>query len=88
MKRVLTLTGLFLGAACAGGPEVRSDGAGAGLDGAEPVRLETRAGSFLVNPNQAEALRQLLAGEAPENHGRFYADVDRGSGAAQAPGDR
>lgn len=76
MKRVLTWTALFLGAACAGGPEVRSDGGGAGGDGAEPVRLETRAGSFLVSPNQAETLRQLLAGEAPEHQGRYYADVD------------
>ena len=30
---------------------------------AEPVRLETRSGTFLVHPNNASDFQKLLAGE-------------------------
>ena len=33
---------------------------------AEPVRLETPAGTFLVHPNNAEDFSKLLAGEPTE----------------------
>lgn len=33
---------------------------------AEPVRLETSAGTFLVHPNNAEDFAKLLAGEPTE----------------------
>lgn len=35
-------------------------------DAAEPVRLETSAGTFLVHPNNAEDFAKLLAGEPTE----------------------
>lgn len=40
----------------------------------EPVRLETRAGSFLVHPNNAEDFARLLAGE-PTQH-QYYSGAD------------
>lgn len=39
-----------------------------------PVRVETRAGTFLVNPLHAEDFAKALAGEATPT--RFYAGTD------------
>jgi hypothetical protein len=44
-------------------------------EAAEPVRLETRAGTFLVNPGHVEDFAKLLAGESVPTP--FYAGVDR-----------
>jgi hypothetical protein len=40
----------------------------------EPVRVETRAGTFLVNPGHAEDFAKALAGESTPT--RFYAGAD------------
>lgn len=41
---------------------------------ADPVRVETPAGTFLVNPSHAEDFRKLLAGE-PTSKDFYAADV-------------
>jgi hypothetical protein len=46
----------------------REDGSGGTVAGeprelAEPVRLQTRSGTFLVHPNNARDFEKLLAGE-------------------------
>lgn len=59
----------LLFAGCATVPsEMRDDGGGGTVatetqEVAEPVRLETRAGTFLVHPDNAEDFQRLLAGE-------------------------
>jgi hypothetical protein len=40
---------------------------------AEPVRLETRSGTFLVHPNNAEDFQKLLAGEPTQQ--RYSAGI-------------
>lgn len=44
-------------------------------EGAEPLRLETPAGDFLVSPGHAEDFKKVLAGEPARIP--FYADIDR-----------
>ncbi|ADO70595.1 hypothetical protein [Stigmatella aurantiaca] len=44
------------------------------VDVAEPVRVETRAGTFLVSPGHAEDFLKLLAGEPTPIH--FYAGAE------------
>ncbi len=68
MRRYLS-PGFLLFAACATVPANRLDaGSGGTVAGephalAAPVRLETRSGTFLVHPNNAEDFEKLLAGE-------------------------
>jgi hypothetical protein len=62
-------------AGCATVPSVRNPvdvpgGGGPAGDSqaiAEPVRMETPAGTFLVHPNNAEDFTRLLAGEPTKN---------------------
>jgi hypothetical protein len=51
-----------------GGPGGRSE------EGAEPVRLETPAGAFLVSPAHVEDFQKLLSGEPTSKS--FHAGVD------------
>jgi hypothetical protein len=51
-----------------GGPGGRTQ------EGAEPVRLETPAGAFLVSPEHAEDFKNALAGEPTPMP--FYAGAD------------
>lgn len=44
-------------------------------EGAEPVRLETPAGDFLVSPGHVEDFKRVLAGEPTRIP--FYAGADR-----------
>ncbi|WP_141592958.1 hypothetical protein [Myxococcus sp. AB056] len=68
MRRFL-VPGFLLFTACATAPAHRLDEGSGGTVGEEPqslaapVRLETRSGSFLVHPNNAEDFEKLLAGE-------------------------
>ena len=61
---------------CATAPAARTKGAtrAAGTpELAEPVRLETRAGTFLVQPENAEDFGRALAGEPTDKH--YSADI-------------
>jgi hypothetical protein len=49
--------------------------AGSSEELAQPVRLETPAGDFLVSPRHAEDFAKALAGEATPT--RFYAGADQ-----------
>ncbi|MDC0714449.1 hypothetical protein POL68_38695 [Stigmatella sp. ncwal1] len=81
MKRLTALCCLmFVGCATAPAPRtlrlsdnssVRTDSP---VDVAEPVRVETRAGTFLVSPGHAEDFLKLLAGEPTATH--FYAGAE------------
>jgi starvation-inducible outer membrane lipoprotein len=68
MKPYSALCFLFL-AGCATVPsELRDAGSGGTVaeeprELAEPVRLETRSGTFLVHPSNAADFQRLLAGE-------------------------
>ncbi|NVJ27588.1 hypothetical protein HUW62_40880 [Myxococcus sp. AM011] len=74
MKTGLVMLGVLLSAGCASVRTARLDGGGGGTvaadphPDAEPVRLETRAGTFLVHPNNAEDFSRALAGEPTQQH--------------------
>lgn len=60
---LLTLAG------CATAPTKGDARAAAGTpEQAEPMRLETRAGTFLVQPENAEDFGRALAGEPTDKH--------------------
>ncbi|NMO19012.1 hypothetical protein HPC49_27610 [Pyxidicoccus fallax] len=67
--RLHVALGFLLFSGCATVPSVgREDGSGGTVSGephelAEPVRLETRSGTFLVHPNNVSDFQKLLAGE-------------------------
>lgn len=69
MKCQSMLLGVLLFVGCATVPVPRVDSGSGGTvasdphPDAEPVRLETRAGTFLVHPNNAEDFARALAGE-------------------------
>ncbi|MFL5355157.1 hypothetical protein [Archangium sp.] len=57
------------------GPVAGSGGpAGDVREAAEPVRLETPAGTFLVHPNNAEDLAKALAGQPTDK--QYYSVTD------------
>ncbi len=64
-------------AGCATAPAVRTNGEARAASSApeltEPVRLETRAGTFLVQPEVAEDFGRALAGEPTVKH--YSADI-------------
>jgi len=64
-------------AGCATTPTVRTKGDARAVTGtpelAKPVRLETRAGTFLVQPENAEDFGRALAGEPTDKH--YSADI-------------
>ncbi len=78
MKPYLALCSLFF-AGCATLPSnMRDDGSGGTVaerphELAEPVRLETRSGTFLVHPNNAPDFQRLLAGEPTQQ--RYTAGI-------------
>lgn len=78
MKPYIVLCSLFF-AGCATVPsEMRDDGSGGTVasgtqEVAEPVRLETRAGTFLVRPSNAADFEKLLAGEPTQQ--RYTAGI-------------
>ncbi|MCP3138474.1 hypothetical protein [Pyxidicoccus xibeiensis] len=78
--RLHVALGFLLFAGCATVPtrESAEDGSGGTVAGgphelAEPVRLETRSGTFLVHPNNAQDLQKLLAGEPTQQ--RYSAGI-------------
>jgi hypothetical protein len=64
-------------AGCATAPAMRTNGdtraARQAPELSEPVRLETRAGTFLVQPENAEDFGRALAGEPTDKH--YSADI-------------
>lgn len=78
MKPYSALCFLFF-AGCATLPSnMRDDGSGGTVAAqphelAEPVRLETRSGTFLVHPNNAPDFQRLLAGEPTQQ--RYTAGI-------------
>ncbi|MFP2929792.1 hypothetical protein ACLESO_32285 [Pyxidicoccus sp. 3LG] len=78
MRLHVALGFLFL-AGCATVPSTHGeDGSGGTVAAephelAEPVRLETRSGTFLVHPNNAQDFEKLLAGEPTQQ--RYSAGI-------------
>ncbi|MCP3065337.1 hypothetical protein LXT21_41860 [Myxococcus sp. K38C18041901] len=74
MKLLLVTLGVWLFAGCATLPASPVDAGGGGNVSADPhpdmapVRLQTRAGTFLVHPNKAEDFARALAGEPTRQH--------------------
>ncbi|MFY1824341.1 hypothetical protein ACN47A_00330 [Myxococcus fulvus] len=74
MKMLLVTLGVLLFAGCATLPSLPVDAGGGGTVSADPhpdmapVRLQTRAGTFLVHPNNAEDFARALAGEPTQRH--------------------
>ncbi|MCK8501262.1 MULTISPECIES: hypothetical protein [Myxococcus] len=74
MKMLLVTLGVLLFAGCATLPSPPVDVGGGGTVSADPhpdmapVRLQTRAGTFLVHPNNAEDFARALAGEPTQRH--------------------
>ncbi|MBZ4418206.1 hypothetical protein [Myxococcus sp. RHSTA-1-4] len=68
MRLHVALGFLFFSGCATVSTQGREDGSGGTVAGephelAEPVRLETRSGTFLVHPNNAGDFQKLLAGE-------------------------